>query len=404
MNTRQSRLLFWGIIGAVLILTILYSFWPRAVVSDIGTLSRFDIRVTVSEEAKTRVHDIYVLSAPVTGYIRRIESEVGDPVVLSETVVAKIEPIDPAFLDPRTEAQARADIEAANSSTKLAKETVNQAEAELEFALSELNRMRELRRSNSVSERDIDNAQRAYKTNRAALGTAQANLQMRLFELERAKAQLLSPAVTIAKHGDCQCVDILAPITGRILKVLNKSEGVVSAGTPLVEIGDPQDLEIVVELLSFDAVKVQPGQDVIITNWGGERDLMGVVKHVEPIGFKKVSALGIEEQRVNVLVDFRNDKAQWSRLGHGYQLDVDIVLSESNDVLAIPITALFREQQKWAVYAVVENRVEKRFVELGVQNHLHAQITKGLREGEGYILHPNDQIQEGVKVVQQQVE
>jgi HlyD family secretion protein len=190
----------------------------------------------------------------------------------------------------------------------------------------------------------------------------------------------------------------LAPIDGRILKVLNQSEGVVAAGTPLVQIGDPKNLEIIVELLSFDAVKKRPGQNVLITNWGGDKPLIGKVTLVEPIGFKKISALGIEEQRVNVIVNIQSDFSEWQRLGHAYQLDVDILLSESIDALTIPITALFRDQQKWAIYAVVGGRVEKRHITIGDMNHYLAEVVSGLDENDAYVLHPNDQIASGVRV------
>lgn len=400
MNFQRSRALLWIAITTVLIIALSFTFWPKPVITDIAKLSKGDLRITITEEGKTRVHDVYVMSAPVTGYLRRIEAEVGDPVSHSQTVVASIEPIDPAFLDPRTEAQAKAEVDAASSSTEFARANVEQAQAELEFAEAELSRMRELRSNNSVSQRELDNAQRDYKTRRAALSTSQASLQMSLFELERAKAVLMSPAASQLSRGSCECVNILSPIDGRILKVLNKSEGVVAAGTELVQIGDPQNLEIVVELLSFDAVKTKPGQDVLITNWGGDNPLVGKVTLVEPIGFKKISALGIEEQRVNVIVSIQSDFSEWERLGHAYQLDVDILLSESKDVLTVPITALFRDQQKWAIYAVVEGKVEKRHLSLGNMNHFFAEVISGLEENQAYVLHPNDQIANGVRVTQ----
>lgn len=400
MNFQRSRALLWIAITTVLVIALTFTFWPKPVITDIGKLTKGDLRITITEEGKTRVHDVYVMSAPVTGYLRRIEAEVGDPVSHSQTVVASIEPIDPAFLDPRTEAQAKADVDAASSSTEFARANVEQAQAELEFAEAELSRMRELRSNNSVSQRELDNAQRDYKTRRAALSTSQASLQMSLFELERAKAVLMSPAASQLSRGSCECVNILSPIDGRILKVLNKSEGVVAAGTPLVQIGDPKNLEIVVELLSFDAVKTKPGQSVLITNWGGNEPLVGKVILVEPIGFKKISALGIEEQRVNVIVDIQSDFSEWERLGHAYQLDVDILLSESTDVLIVPITALFRDQQKWAIYAVVDGEVEKRHLELGNMNHFFAEVISGLEENQAFVLHPNDQITNGVRVTQ----
>jgi HlyD family secretion protein len=398
MQSKYSRLFLWSVIVVLVTLSLIYLFWPRAVIIDMAELSAGKLQVTIADEAKTRVHDIYVLSAPVTGHLRRIDAEVGDAVTRSSTVVAQIEPISPSFLDPRSEAQAKADIQTADSALTLAQAEVNQAHAELDFAISELRRMRELRVQNSVSERELDNAERAYKTRRAALATAQAGFQMRVYELERNKALLLSPSTSQEARGNCECIDITTPVNGRILKILNKNEGVVSAGTPLLEIGDPQDLEIVVELLSFDAVKVQPGQRVLIKNWGGTKPLEGRVNHIEPIGFLKISALGIEEQRVNVIVDLQSNFKRWARLGHGYQVDVEIVLWEGEKILNLPLTALFREKQDWAVFAIEDDIVQKRLVKIGQRNGFNAQILSGMQEGDWFVLHPNDQISDGVKV------
>jgi HlyD family secretion protein len=398
MQAKHSRLLLWSIISVLLIGSLTYLFWPRPVIVDMAQLGKSDLQVTISEEAFTRIHDTYVLSAPVTGHLRRIEAEVGDAVVISKTVVAQIEPIDPAFLDPRSEAQAKADIQTAKSAKDLAQAEVTQAQAELDFSLAEFNRMRELRVNNSVSERELDNAERLYKTSRASLATAQASLQMRIYEVERSEALLLSPSVTQNERGRCDCMNITAPVDGRILKVLNKSEGVVTAGTPLLEIGDPKNLEIVVELLSFDAVKAEPGQKVLIINWGGSGSLLGRVNHIEPIGFEKTSALGIEEQRVNVIVDIQSKFNLWSRLGHGYQVDVEIVLWQDTNILSIPITALFRDNNEWAVFVSNNNIVQKRHVEIGRKNAFNAQILSGMQEGDWYVLHPNDLIADGVKV------
>ncbi|WP_100642652.1 efflux RND transporter periplasmic adaptor subunit [Alteromonas facilis] len=398
MNTRHSRHILWGVIGLTIVIAIGYSFIPTPVLTDLGRVQKGSLAVTLTDDGKTRIHDTFIVSSPVTGHLRRIDADVGDNVTLSNTVIASIEPIDPAFLDPRTEAQAKADVEAATSSQQLAQAQVNQVEAELEYALAERNRMRELRINGSVSQRDLDAAERIYKTTRAELATAQAALQMRIFELARAKAQLLSPASQPVQRSECECVSITSPIDGKVLTVITKNAGVVEAGTPLVEVGDPRQLEVVVDLLSFDAVKVQVGQPAIISNWGDAKPLHGKVTRIEPVGFKKVSALGIEEQRVNVIVGFTSDYAERERLGHGYQVDVTIVLQELHDVITLPISALFREQNAWAAYAVVNGIAEKRTVTLGQKNSADAQILSGFAEGDTYVLHPNNQISDGVNV------
>jgi HlyD family secretion protein len=269
---------------------------------------------------------------------------------------------------------------------------------ELNFAQNELKRARKLRADAVMSERELEDAERTFRTRQAALETVIATRQARQAELERARAQLISPTEARIRGDDCPCVTIWAPVDGRILKILHKSEGVVSAGEPLVEIGDPADLEIVADLLSSDAVKVEQGQQVIIDNWGGDKPLEGVVRRVEPFGFTKVSALGIEEQRVNVIIDFTSPKEAWSRIAHGYQVDVRIVLWRGSEVLKLPLTALFRESDKWAVFVEHGGKASKRHVTLDRRTGLEAEILSGLSAGETVVVHPGDKIAEGVEI------
>jgi HlyD family secretion protein len=399
MVVQYRRIIFWGLIGLLLLAGLVFAFWPRAISVDLIELKAKTFKLSISEEGKTRVHDMYTLSAPVTGYLRRIVLEVGDPVIISETVVAQIEPIDPAFLDPRSEAQAKADVQAAESAKDLAKAEVSQAQAELEFAFAEFKRMRELQLKNSVSKQELDNSNRAYKTRRAALASSQARLQVRKYELDRVKATLLSPKNTLASHNSCECMDIKSPVDGTILNVLNKSEGVVNAGTPLMDIGNPKDLEIIVELLSSDAVQVETGQYVYITNWGGKGVLEGQVSRIEPIGFTKFSALGIEEQRVNVIISISSPSSDWQRLGHGYQVAVEIVLFETENVLTLPLTALFREDEKWAVFIENAGIAEKRMINIGAKNTFDAEVIEGLEIGDWVILHPDNRVSGGTRII-----
>jgi len=398
MKARTRRLCFWGSLAAVLALGLMFSFRPQPVVVEIVEVKRDQLVVTVDDEGETRVHDIYVLSAPVTGHMRRVDLHAGDPVIAFETVVAEIEPIDPAFLDPRSEAQARADIRAAESAKTLARAEVDQAQAELEFASKEHERAAELVIDGTIAQRDLDAAERNFQTARAALATALAALDVRNFELERARATLVSPTQTNAGRGDCACVSIRAPVNGRVLRIVQQSEAVVAAGTPLVEIGDPRELEIVADLLSSDAVKVETGQRVIIEHWGGDSVLEGRVRLVEPFGFTKISALGIEEQRVNVVIDLTSKEEQWRKLAHGYQVDVRIVLWEETDILTLPLLSLFRDGEQWAVFADVDARAELRHVTIGHRNTLNAELLSGLEEGERVILHPSDRVSAGVRI------
>ena len=396
MTIQWRRLLFWGVLAVALAAGLLYAFRPQPVAVDLTTAARGSLVVTVDEEGETRIRDVFVLSAPVTGYLQRIDLDVGDVVQADLTAVARIEPIDPSFLDVRSEAQAQAAVQTAEAARRFAAAEVDSAEAELEFAKSELERARRLFAQEHVSERTLDDAERAHRTRTAALETARASLRMRESELEEARSQLLSPAQGRRAFEACDCVTITAPVSGRILQIFNESEGVVSSGESLVEIGDPEDLEIVVDLLSEDAVKVEAGQQVLIEEWGGGKTLNGRVKRVEPFGFMKVSALGIEEQRVNVIIDFTDSPETWARLGHGYRVEARIVLWEGEAVIKLPLTALFRDGEDWAVFVAAAERAEKRQVEIGQRNGLEAEIVNGLIEGETVVLHPSDRVVEGV--------
>ena len=399
MSAHWKRILLWGLLSLILLATLIWAFTPKPLPVDLLTLAPGELVVTIDEEGETRVEDVFTLSAPISGRAMRIEAEVGDPVVANETVLAEIEPIDPTLLDPRSEAQARADIRAAQANRILAEAAVKEARVELDFALSELNRARSLRREAVISARELEAAERTHQTRQAALETAIAARQARQAELERANAELISPTAPRTASEDCQCVPIRAPVNGRILKIQHKSEGVVSAGDHLLEIGDPGELEIVADLLSSDAVKVEPGQTVFIENWGGEETLRGQVRRVEPFGFTKVSALGIEEQRVNVIIDFTSPKAAWSRIAHGYQVDVRIVLWQGEDVLKLPLTALFRDGDAWAVFIEQDGMAAQRRVEIGRRTGLEAEILSGLSAGERIVVHPSDQVAEGVLLV-----
>jgi HlyD family secretion protein len=404
MSANTKRLLLWGLLGLILTATLIWAFIPKPIPVDLLTLQSGKMTVTVDEEGETRVRDVFVLSAPISGRALRIKAEVGDEVFAQQTKVAEIEPSDATLLDPRSEAQARADVRAAEANLVLAKASVKESQVELDFAKSEYQRAQKLRADAVMSERELEAAESTYKTRQAALETALANRQARQAELERARAQLISPLETRVRSEDCPCVPIRSPVDGRILKILHKSEGVVAAGEPLAEIGDPADLEIVADLLSSDAVKAEPGQRVIIDNWGGDHLLEGIVERVEPFGFTKVSALGIEEQRVNVIIDFTSPRKQWLRIAHGFQVDVRIVLWEGKDVLKLPLTALFRDDSHWAVFVEDDGAASKRRVKLGRRTGLEAEIVEGLSANERIVVHPSDKIRQGVSIVSRQTE
>jgi len=400
MTPATKRALFWAPPAVVLALALAWLFRPDAVPVDLATIARGPLMVAVSDEGETRVRDVYVVSAPVPGRMQRIDLEAGDQVVADSTVVARIEPSDPAFLDVRSAAEARAGVDAAAAARTHAAAQVSRAQAELDFARAELERMRALARSHTVSANDLDAAERRAKTAVAALAEAEAERKVRESEYQVARARLLSPSATRRRSENCDCVTVYSPVSGAVLRVMTESEGVVQAGAPLLEVGSPDQLEVVVDLLSADAVRVEAGQRVIIEAWGGEQPLAGRVRRVEPFGFTKVSALGIEEQRVNVVIDITEPRERWLRLGHGYRVEPRIVLWEAEDVLRVPLSALFRQGERWAVFVAQDGRARLREVEIGQGNGLDAELRGGLTVGERVVLHPGDRVSEGARLVE----
>jgi HlyD family secretion protein len=312
-------LLFWIPSFVALAAVLAWLFRPQPVAVDLASVQRGALQVSVGDEGEMRVRDMFVVSAPVPGLMRRVELEAGDKVIAEETVIARIEPSDPAFLDPRSEAEARAAVRASEAARAHAAAELRRAEAERDFAESELKRYEGLAVRATISQSDLDAARRRARTAAALVEEAIAGLRVRDSELDQARARLLAPGSKLDRRSGCDCILVRSPVSGGVLRVLTESEGVVSSGTPLVEIGNPQKLEIVTDLLSTDAVKVKPGQRALIDGWGGGRSLEAVVRRVEPYGFTKVSALGVEEQRVNVIVDITDPIELWRRLGHGGQ-------------------------------------------------------------------------------------
>ena len=398
MSARVKRIIMWSVVVLILVLGLVGAFWPRALPVDLALAESGPMQLTVGDEGETRIVDVFVLSAPLTGRLRRIELEPGDHVVRGESIVVELEPTDAELLDPRSEAEAKAQLSAAESAASLAQAEVEKAEAELEFARSEVERSRELARDGSLSLRDLEADETALKARVATLAVAEATRQVRNFELERVRAQLLSPEELQAKRVDCGCLRLTSPVDGRVLRVLRESEGLVVAGTGLVEIGDPAELEIVVDLLSMDAVRVEPGQRAFVESWGGDERLEALVRRVEPFGFTKVSALGIEEKRVNVVLDIVSPPEQWSRLGHGYQVDVSIVLWESPDVLKVPLTSLFRNGEHWALFVSENGRAVQRDVDVGHRTDSEAEVLAGVAVGDEIVVYPGEGIEEGRRI------
>jgi HlyD family secretion protein len=400
MTPALKRLLFWTPFALALAVALAWLFRSAPVAVDLAAVERGPLAVSISDEGETRVRDVYSVSAPVPGRMRRVELDVGDEVVADRTVVARIEPSDPSFLDVRSAAEARAGVDAAAAARVHAEAQVRRAEAELDFARAEFGRIRELARSHTVSANDLDAAQRRARTAEAALAEARAERKVRESEYQVARARLVTPATARPRLADCDCVTVYSPVSGTVLRIVTESEGVVPSGAPLVEVGNPEQLEIVVDLLSADAVRVLPGQRVVIEAWGGDQPLAGKVRRVEPFGFTKVSALGIEEQRVNVLIDIQDPRERWQRLGHGYRVEPRIVLWESDGVLRVPLSALFRQGDRWAVFVEQDGRAVLRPVDIGQENGLDAEVRSGLEAGERVVLHPGDRVAPGARLTE----
>ncbi len=401
MAHSYRRGLLWSVLGAALVAGLVYAFWPQPVPVDLGDVSRGPLEVTVNEEGETQVKDVYLVSAPLGGRLLRIDNEVGDWVEAGQTVLASIQPADPAFLDIRSQSEKEALVRAAEAARVLAGAELERARAELNFAQSDFDRADRLYKRGTVSKRAQESAELEVKTRAAALTSAEAALRVKAFELETARASLISPTGPHSEwDGSSQscCVEVRAPVSGRILRVIQESESVILSGAPLLEIGDPRALEIVVDLLSADAVRVEEGASVWIEGWGGEL-LKGRVRRVEPYGFTKVSALGIEEQRVNVLIDFEDPPEAWRRLGHGYRVEVRIVIWSAEDVLRVPIAALFRDGNDWQIFLLSDGAAERRSILLGHYNNLAAEVRDGLREGDQVVLHPSDRVSEGTRII-----
>ena len=390
----RFRNLFWSGAGLVILALMIFAFWPRPVLVDMADVVRGPMSVAVRDEGRTRVRDVYVVSAPVAGRLLRVERESGDAVDTGETV-ARLLPSEPALLDARSESEARAAVRLAEAAQSFSRAEAASALAALNFALAEFNRIEALHTGGVASQGALDRVRLDLRRAQAAYNTAQAGVRMRDAELEAAQARLQPDHV----DGESEVMEIAAPIGGLVLQVLQESESPVAAGAPLLEIGNPADLEIVVELLSTDAVQVRDGAAALISDWGdGARPLRGRVRRVEPYGFLKISALGVEEQRVNVIVDLVDPPEDWQRLGHGFRVEAAIETWSGEDVLQVPVPALFRHEGGWALFVVEGGRARLTPVEVGHDNGEVAEILSGLTGGETVVLYPGETVSDGIGV------
>ena len=390
---------FAVLVGAGLI----WFAWPSPIPVDLATVSKAPMEVTVDDEGKTRVRDIYTVSAPLGGKVMRIPGRAGDPVAANDTVIALMQPTVPSFHDARYHEELKAGLAAAEASVALAAHEVHRLETALEFARTELQRVQSLVGNKLISVQALDKAKFDVDAGEAALASAKDLLQVRRNERASAAARMTSPATgEVGATDPTCCMEIRAPVSGRILKVIQESEAVVPAGAPLIEVGDPAKLEVVADLLSTDAVKINQGAPVRIDGWGGPA-IAGRVTRVDPAGFVKTSALGIEEQRVRTTIDFVDPPETWARLGHDYRVIVHVTIWHGDEVVSVPVAALFRQDDNWVVFTVSNGRAQTAPVEIGQRNNRAAEVISGLSTGALVILHPSDRIQEGVAVAERKI-
>jgi len=409
VKQKHSRL--WLIVVSVIIVGagLAAAFWPRATMVDMDQVTRGPMMVTIDEEGRTRVKDAYVVSTPVTGRLKRVEVEPGDEVIKNKTIVAHMLPSNPDVLNVRTREQALAAVTAALAALRVAQADLNAALANREAAESDLSRTRQLADREIASTAALERAEQSFRIASANVETASATISEREATVANARAQLigfeergLSAAVDTSGSTD---IPLYAPSSGRILQVMQQSETTLPAGTPIMEIGNTaNDLEIVVDLLSTDAVQVRPGDRVIIDDWGGNRTLAGEVARIDPFGVTKFSALGVEEQRVNTVVRFTGPREDNDGLGHGFRVEARIVVWEDSNALIVPSAALFRSDGGWSVFSVTNGTATVTPVSIGHNNGIEAEVLNdSLPEGQQVILYPPSGLADGASVARREI-
>jgi len=384
----------WVLLFALVAIAIVFSFMPQTLTVEMGTVERGDLLIEVEEDGRTRVRDRYTINTPINGMLRRPRLKAGDPLVAGETVIAVLDPTVTGFLDARSQAEAEARVKRAQAAREQALQQLRGAETSRDFAKTELNRLKGL--GDFASEEAVDMAAYTLRLRESEVMAARKALNVAEFELETQEAALA--AIPSNENQAGQPLTLTSPVNGAVFRVFQESSGFVSAGTPLMEVGDPADLEVVVDLLSKDAVNVKAGQKARLLHWGGDRSLNAEVRLVEPSGFTKISALGVEEQRVNVILDLTDPKETWQHLGDGFRAEVAIVTWEGKDLVRVPASALFWADGDWAVYKVDEDRARRTALTIGRRNANWAEVDSELKPGDRVVIHPSDQMKDGVKV------
>lgn len=373
---------------------IVVAWIPNPVEVEVATVVRGPLLVTVNEDGRTRVKDRYVVSAPLTGNLARLDLEAGDAIEEGQ-VLARLVPLPPPLLDSRTRAEAKARVDSAIAARRQAQAAVNRARVQRDFAKQESERALAVVQQGGLARSDADRAVSTYGSSKEELRSAEFGERVSEHQLTLAQTALMQ----LSGQGDeDEQLDIISPVAGQVLKVFQESEGVAQSGTAIIEVGDPSALEVVVDVLSQDATRIPAGAAALIERWGGNNHLRGHVRVVEPSAFTKLSALGVEEQRVNVIIDMDDDRELWSSLGDGYRVEARISIWEGKDVLKVPSSAVFRSEEAWATFVIEGGTAVVRTVELGETNGLETEVLSGVEEGDSVIAYPSDSVRDGVAV------
>lgn len=388
-RNRYRRLAVVSGVTLIAIVLILLALIPSPIEVETARVVRGPLRVTIDQEGETRARDRFVISSPVVGHLLRVDFDDGDAVKQNE-VVARIDPLP---LNQREREEVYARVESAEAALRQARAHAAKAREDMDQARRDRDRAENLAKERVISDQALDLARNTAVTAAQEFKAAQYSVQVAASELKIARAGLVSVDANPRKARPL--IQLSSPVSGRVLRVLEKSERVVQAGTPIVILGEPDKIEIVADVLSTDAVKIRPGANVLLVGWGGNHPLRARVRLVEPYGFTKVSALGVEEQRVNVISDFVDPPGQ---LGDGYRVECQITVWSGENVLKAPMSSVFRRGRGWSTFVIEGGRARVKDIEIGHRNETEVEIVKGLIEGELVILHPTNQVTDGVRV------
>jgi HlyD family secretion protein len=391
-----KRFLF-AFLAIALLGGLVMAFRPQPVTVEVAEVTRGLFEQVIEDDGKTRVRERYVVSAPLAGKLQRITLKAGDSVTAG-MVLAVIDPSSPALLDVRTERELTERVGAAEATRLRAAATVERARAALDKSRSDLERTRKLAVKGFVSAAQLEQVELEAKINLRELEAASYADHAAAHDVAVARAALLQVRDGAAGKPSGRRWEVRTPVAGQVLKVVQESEASVAMGAPLLEVGQPAELEVVVDVLSTDAVQIKPGTPVRLLRWGRTEPLEGRVRRVEPAAFTKVSALGVEEQRVNVVIDLTSPIEKWQSLGDGYKVDASIIVASLDNVIKVPVSALFRDGEQWAVFTVANGKSARRTVQLGRRGGIEAVVERGLQPGEKVIVHPGDALRDGRRI------